>query len=116
MSYELINIAASATSAVKNVYEIIKDLIKRRKNNQPITSTNIRLLKESSDRAIALARLAGIHSLVTRARSYMGESLQQIEKYRNTAIGDICLESLRSEWDFYGIICECYLRMTGGVV
>lgn len=116
MSTELIVTTAHATTAVRNVYEIIAELVRLRKRNQQITLSKIRLLRESSDRAIALARMAGIQELVTKARNNMTKSLEQVEKFRNTALGDLFLESLRFEWDSYGVICKQYLQRTGGTV
>lgn len=115
MSNDLITKAANATTAVRNVCGIIGGLINLRMNNQRITPARILLLRESAEQAVALARIAGFHTLVTKARRNMVDSLEQIEKYRNTAIGDILLDSLRNEWESYGVICNCYLRLTGGV-
>lgn len=118
---EIIPIAASLTTAAKNVYDISADMISTRKQNKLISSAQVRRLKIAIDEAIIrereTTRSKGFHTLRTQKAGMLMQSYAQIEKYVNTPIGPLLLENIQDEArDLSGCI-DAYDRSTrsGGV-
>lgn len=113
--YQLITATASATTAIRNVYELLRELAIYRRQHRIIPLAKIQLLREAVNRAVALARLDGIHDIEEHARALLSKSLKDVEKYRNTPLGDYYIRSFEIEWNSYQIVCGDYLRCTGGI-
>ena len=113
---DLIPIAASLTSAAKNVYDIATDMISTRKQNRLITSAQIRRFKNAIDEALERerqkARIEGVHALETSARNMIIDSYKQVESYGNSPIGIMLLETVRDEMRFLQGYVDDYDRNT----
>lgn len=109
---ELVTTTASITTAFKNVYDISNGLLLMRKQHKLISAGQLRQLSIAMNRALEEERMSGMHSLMTKGRGYLIDSMNQIQDYANTDFGDMLLETVRDEARYYSGYCEDYDRLT----
>lgn len=114
----LIPTSASATTAVKNVFDIVTSLVSMRKKNKLITAGQLQQLGTAIRLAVEADRMAGMHTLMVNGRNKLMDSFNQIKDYANTPFGDMLLETVRDECRYYKGYCDNFDRLTkfGGLL
>ena len=107
----LIPTTTSFSVAAKNVYDITTSLISTRKQNKLIKAGQLRQLEIAIYSANKAYGQSCMHGLMNSSREYLIDSYNQISKYLNTDFGDMLLEMLRSELNYYKGYCDDFNRL-----
>lgn len=112
MTHNLPATFASVTTGVKNVYDIASQLIRARRQNRLINAGQLQQLNIAIQATLQADRIAAVHKLEGNAREFLIDTYKDIERYLNTPIGDMLLESLKREARFYDSCLYDYGRLT----